>query len=341
MTTTRGDSVNTYATIADVARAASVSPGTVSNVLNRPQRVRSETRMRVQRAIELLGYRPNRQARMLAGGRDRGIGIVVHDAGNPFFARIADAVAETAEASGFSVVMSSSRADESRQEAALRLLLEYQVSGILLTPGVRSPRLTELAGGTPVVLLDYAGEKSQCSVRSDDVMGGRLGARHLIELGCRQLAFVGGARRVRQHRDRASGMRQVLRAIADADRLKIIAVDADTVAAGLAAAGEVAAEIDTIDGILCGNDLLAFGVIKGLSDRGIKVPDEVKIIGFDDIDLAAFVSVPLTTIHQPVARMGQSATELLLDEILNPDHQHSQQTFRPELVVRSSTEQLQ
>jgi LacI family transcriptional regulator len=325
-----------YATIADVAHAASVSPGTVSNVLNRPERVRTETRMRVQRAIDLLGYRPNRHARMLAGGRDRGIGIVVHDAGNPFFARLADAVAETAEARGFSVVMSSSRADESRQEAALRLLLEHQLSGILLTPGVRPPRLTELAAGTPVVLLDYPGDKSQCSVRSDDVLGGRLAGQHLIDLGCRRLAFVGGPRRVRQHRDRAAGMRHAMRTTSGVEPLKIISVAEDTVTEGLAATAEVAAQIDTIDGLLCGNDLLAFGLIKGLADQGIRVPDDIKIIGFDDIDLAAFISVPLTTVHQPIALMGEAATELLLDEILNPDHRHRQRAFKPQLVVRAS-----
>lgn len=143
--------------------------------------------------------------------RSIGIGIVVHDAGNPFFARLADTVAATAEARGFSVVMSSSRADESRQEAALRLLQEHQLSGSLLTPGVRPPRLTELAAGTPVVLLDYPGDKSQCSVRSDDLLGGRLAAQHLIDrlpqarLRRRSTTRPPAPRPRRRHRDRRLG----------------------------------------------------------------------------------------------------------------------------------------
>ena len=323
------------ATIADVARVASVSPGTVSNVLNRPELVRSETRQRVERAIDLLGYQPSRHARMLAGGRDKGIGIVVHDAGNPFFARVADAVAASAEAQGFSVVMASSRADESRQEAALRLLLEHQLSGILLTPGVRPPQIAQRAGGTPVVLLDYPGAKTQCSVRGDDVKGGRLAAQHLISIGCSKTAFIGGPRRVRQHRDRAKGMREVLRRADQPAPLEILTTE-DTVTAGLAAAEEVAARLGSIDGLLCGNDLLALGLIKGLSDRGIHVPRDIRVIGYDDIEVAAFVSPPLTTVHQPIALMGETATELLLDEILNPDHQHQQVTLEPTLIVRAS-----
>lgn len=328
------------ATIADVARAASVSPGTVSNVLNKPERVRSQTRARVQRAIDLLDYRPNRNARMLAGGTDKGIGLVVHDVGNPFFGSLANAVAETAEAQGFSVVMGSSGADDSRQESAVRLLLEHQLSGILLTPGVRPPRTfpEQSASSTPIVLLDYPGRAGQeCSVSVDDVLGGRLAAGHLTDIGCRRLAFVGGPRRVRQHRDRVKGIRKVIDDTSGSAALVILSTAADNVTAGLAAAAEVASTLDTIDALICGNDLLAFGLIKGLADLGISVPNDVPVVGYDDIELAAFFSVPLTTIHQPINEMGVAATELLLAEITDPSHRHKRQRFKPSLVVRTST----
>jgi LacI family transcriptional regulator len=316
-----------------------VSPGTVSNVLNRPELVRTKTRERVDRAIALLGYRPNRQARMLAGGRDHGIGLVVHDAGNPFFARIADAVAAAAEGRGFSVVMTSSRADEARQEAAMRLLLEHQLSGILLTPTVHPPtELATLAAGTPVVLLDYPVGTNECSVHGNDVRGGRIAAAHMIEIGRRQLCFVGGPRRVQQHRDRAKGIREKIRATPDAEPLRVVAVGMDTIDAGYAATTDVLALRDGIDGVLCGNDLLAIGLMKGLTDHGLRLPQDLPVIGYDDIALAGLVSIPLTTVHQPIAQIGAAATELLLDEITKPDqHKHRRMNFDPHLVVREST----
>lgn len=327
-------------TIADVARRAAVSPGTVSNVLNRPHIVRQATRTRVEAAMAELDFVPNRQARALAGGLNRSVGLVIHDAGNPFFAQVADGVDDVAAEHGFGLVLTSSRASLARQEASLRMFAEQRVSGVLLAPTVEGPttatRLRER--GVAVVLLDFPGADDECSVTVDDVTGGTLAAQHLLERGRSRLAFVGGPRRVRQHADRLAGVRRALEdGGLSADALRIVPVAEHTVEAGHAAAAALASAAPGVDAVVCGNDLLAVGVIRGLAASGRHVPDDVAVVGYDDVDLAALVGVPLTSVRQPMAELGRAAMRLLLGELTEPDHEHERLRFSPELVVRAST----
>jgi LacI family transcriptional regulator len=328
------------ANIEDVARLAGVGRSTVSNVINRPEIVAAATRERVTAAMEMLGYVPNESARVLAGGMGRFIGMVVHDASNPFFGQIARAVEDIALDRDYVVTLTSTGAEPTREDNALRLLMRQRAQGVLLTTtALRATAVASLRKiGTRVVLLDTPGGEDECSVSVDDVEGGRLAGRHFLDCGYTRVAFAGRPRRTTQHADRLAGLRQALAE----DRLSVqeLEVANDDVASGREGAAVIAAgDLSTPLAVLCGNDLIAMGIMFGLQERGVRVPDQVAICGYDDIDLAQHLAIPLTTVRQPMDAMGRAAFELLLDEVSGKDHAHRGERFAPELVVRRSTAQ--
>ncbi|WP_117212050.1 LacI family DNA-binding transcriptional regulator [Allorhizocola rhizosphaerae] len=330
--------------IKDVARLAGVSVGTVSNVLNHPERVAEATRLRVRQAIAELGFVRNDSARQLRAGNSRQIAIVVLDVTNPFFTDVVRGAEMAAEDHGVLVVVCNSSESVDRERRHLDVLEEQRVRGVLITPvdDAHTSRLELLiARGTPVVLVDRgSGWPSRCSVAVDDVFGGRLAAEHLIARGHRRVAFVGGPMSIQQVIDRHRGFSAALGKTA-----RLITVDTPnlTVTSGRVAAGQLA-ELPAQQrptAVFCANDLLALGVLQGLTHRGLRVPEDVAIVGYDDIEFAAAAAVPLSSVRQPREQLGRTATELLLDEIqANGDHQHRHVLFQPELVVRASTEKV-
>jgi len=327
--------------IKQVAQRAGVSLGTVSNVLNRPETVAPETRQRVLDAIAELGYVRNDSARQLRAGRSRTIALVVLDVANPFFADVVRGAEVAAEERGAVVVICNSREDAARERLHLERLEEQRVLGVLITPVDDTPgsRLEGLiARGTPVVLVDRgAGRYNRCSVAVDDVAGGRLAGQHLLDLGHRRIAFVGGPFALAQVTDRHEGLASVT---AGRATLTVVTTPSLTVAEGRAAARAIVAASPRTrpTAVFCANDLLALGVLQELTLAGVRVPDEIAILGYDDIEFAAAAAVPLSSIRQPREQLGQTAAELLLDEVNNPDkHGHRHVVFQPDLVVRDST----
>ncbi|OHV31238.1 MULTISPECIES: LacI family DNA-binding transcriptional regulator [Pseudofrankia] len=339
----RATAVSRAAGIKEVAAAAAVSLGTVSNVLNRPQLVSPRTRARVERAMEELGFVRNESARALRAGSSRILAYVMLDPSNPFFTDVATGIEEVAEAADLSVFLCNSGEDADREARYLDLLLEQRVQGVLITPvDAANERLRTLpARGTPVVLVDrVAGAGEGCSVSVDDVLGGELAATHLLERGHERIAFIGGPDTLSQVRDRRAG---ALRALEHAglppDRLTVLATGALTVAEGRGAAerlvGLPAARRPTA--AFCANDLVALGLLQMCVRLGVAVPGDCAIVGYDDIDFAAAAAVPLTSVRQPRHLLGRTAAELLLDEANNPAHEHQAVQFTPELVARAST----
>ena len=339
-----GKRVNVPVSIKEVAAHAAVSVATVSNVLNRPEIVATATRERVNRAIKELGFVRNESARHLRAGRSRTIGLVVLDVANPFFTDLARGVEDAAAAAGLAVILCNSDDQERKQNRYLDLLEEHRVQGVLITPvssgGTRLARLQR--GGTPVVLVDSRSpSRGQCSVAVDDVLGGDLAISHLLDAGRDRIAYVCGPPGIRQVADRHEGaLRAFARAGRPADDLQVIDAGALNVAAGQKAGAEIAAlpARSRPTAVFCANDLIALGVLQEMTRNRIRVPEEVSIVGYDDIDFAAAAAVPLTSVRQPRAQLGEAATELLIDEVENPQrHQHRQVVFEPELVVREST----
>ena len=260
------------ASVKQVAAHAGVSLGTVSNVLNRPERVGPETRDRVIRAIEELGFVRNEAARQLRAGRSRTIGLVVLDVGNPFFTDIAAGVERAAADSGLSLILCNSADDSAREAHYLGLLEEQRAYGVLLSPvNGDTSRLTALRKrGIATVLVDRRAPRTMCSVSVDDVVGGELAAAHLAELGHRRIAFVGGPAGLKQVSDRLLGARQALTAAGlRASALTVIETAALTVAQGRAA-GERLASLPArrrVSAVFCANDLLALGVLQEMTRR--------------------------------------------------------------------------
>jgi LacI family transcriptional regulator len=335
--------VSESASVVDVAARAGVSVGTVSNVLNRPERVTQRTRERVLRAIEELGFVRNEAARQLRAGRSRTIGLVVLDVSNPFFTDLAVGAEHVAVASGLSVVLCNSNDDAGREQHYLSMLKEQRAFGILITPvGNQTATIDEIRRlGTPVVLVDRGASRNQCSVSVNDRVGGELAVAHLVEQGHTRIGFIGGPITIDQVSQRLAGARAAIEAAGlPDDALTVIETPRLDVALGRAAGAQLA-EMPLRHrptAVLCANDLLALGLLQDTVHRRLSVPGDLAIVGYDDIDFAAAAAVPLTSVRQPRAQLGRAAMELLLEEANNDGtHRHRQIVFEPELVVREST----
>lgn len=328
--------------IRDVAERAGVSVGTVSNVLNRPERVSDAVVGRVQDAIRALGYVRNDAARQLRAGRSSSVGLVVLDARNPFFTDVARGAEDAAAEHGVSVLLGDSDEKPEREAAYLDLFEEQRVRGVLVSPlGDISERVQRLrAHGTPVVLVDRsAPDASVSSVSVDDVAGGRLAVEHLLDIGRRRVAFVGGPLALRQVADRLAGARDAVAAVTGA-RLEVLEGSALSVLEGRRMGEQLAARpaSERPDAVFAANDLLAVGLLQALVMRGsARVPDDIALIGFDDIDFASATIVPLSSIRQPSRLIGQTALGILLEESDDPGLDPRQVVFQPELVAREST----
>ncbi|NUT42240.1 MAG: substrate-binding domain-containing protein [Thermoactinospora sp.] len=322
--------------IKEVAEHAGVSPGTVSNVLNRPDKVAAATRSRVEAAIRELGFVRHGSASTLRAGHSRTIGLSVIDIGNPFFTDVAAGVEDVASELGYAVILGNSAGSRVKEERNLLVLAEQRVRGVLITPSdedlARLDRLRER--GIHVVLVDHPPHRpDQCSVAVNDLAGGRAAVEHLVARGSERVAYVTGPLTIRQCQDRLAGAQLALPA-----GIEVVEMGAMNARAGEQAAAKLVASGELPDAVFCANDLLALGMLRGLLQAGVRVPEQVSLVGYDDIDFASASAVSLTSIRQPTYQLGKVATELLLDECDNPvTHAHQQIMFQPELIVREST----
>jgi DNA-binding LacI/PurR family transcriptional regulator len=331
------------ANVRDVAAMAGVSVGTVSNVLNHSKKVSPATEQRVFEAIETLGFVRNDAARQLRAGRSRSIGMVVLDTGNPFFSDVARGAEDRASEAGFSVLLANSHDSDARENEHVELFEEQRVRGLLLSPvGNASPKLERLrARGIPTVLVDRAiADLSVSTVSVDDVAGGMLAIDHLIAIGRTRIAYVGGPVSIRQVADRLEGARRSVDAAHDVS-LEVFETAALSVLEGRRI-GEVIRERSRSkrpDAVFAANDLLAVGVLQALSfGSRVRVPDDIALIGYDDIAFASATVVPLSSIRQPSAKIGRTAVDLLLRESDSPgSFEPEQVVFQPTLVQREST----
>ncbi len=328
-------------TIREVAVAADVSVGTVSNVLNRPNSVAPETRQRVQQAIDALGFVRHAGAALMRGGRARTIGLVVLDVRNPYFTELARGVEDAARESGHLLILCNSDEDAAQERGYLEVLEEQRVAGVLISPVDENAEVLDTLRerGTSVVLLERR-RRGYCSVRVDDAGGGSLAAEHLLALGHRNLLFVSASLAIQQYADRLAGVRQALArgGLAEADCPVLELGAFGTAAEGRDASRVLTADYPAVTGVICGNDLLALGLVAGLVSQGIKVPEEISVVGYDDIELARQSALPLTTVSQPKIELGRTAAQLLLDEARHdPSHAHQEVVFQPELITRDTT----
>jgi len=324
--------------IKDVAQRAGVSVGTVSNVLNHPDRVNADTARRVRRAMRDIGYVRNEAARALRAGTSHVIGLAVLDAGNPFFMDVAAGAEAVADDHGLTIALVNSGDDPDREQRHLEAMLELRVQGLLMSPVGREPDiLTRFRGlGIPVIFVDRRPTAMDaCAVVVDDVAGGRSAGDHLVATGRSRIAYLGGPSQITQVADRLEGLRLAVAGVCDP-----IVVTADKLAldAGAEAATRLLDDAPDVDAVFAANDLIALGALRILIREGIRVPEQVAVVGYDDIAFAGGAAIPLTSVRQPREALGRAAAELLFDEMgEGPQHSHRTVEFTPELVVREST----
>lgn len=316
-----------------------MSVGTISNYLNRPEVVAAATQARIQEVIDEHRWVPNVSGRTLRKGRSDLIGLVVLDVTNPFFTEVARGVEDAVAALSAPVVLCNTDGDEEREAMYLRLLEQHRARGTIITPARAGQGYLEEAQrrGMELVLLDRVSiTGALSSVTVDDVEGGELAGRHLIERGHRQVGHITGPLRIQQCRDRLTGLQQ---AVASSGGMLTHMIEATAMRSvdGEAAATKMLASASRPTAVFCANDLLALGTIRAAHRLGLRVPTDVAIVGYDDLEFVSELNPALTTVRQPKYELGRRAVELLaarLDDVALPA---VRETLHPVLVERAST----
>ena len=331
------------ATIRDIAKQAKVSQTTVSLAFREGSRISAATRRKVLAIAERLDYMPNLAARHLRHGRPRTLGLLVNDIRNPFYARMARIVELTALEAGYHVIMTESQWDPQREVANLRRMIQARVRGAVVCLCERTDEGQGMLDryGVPYVAMDSrpVGFKG-AYVANDMAAAGRLAAEHLATVGCRRLALLipGGDRLrfsafVRFHR----GFAQVLKRRGIPFGRKHVLHARLTIEEGIRVFDDVRKSLPDADGIVCGNDLCALGVIEAADLAGIRVGPDLAVMGIDDLDVSRLSRISLTTIREQNAAVAREATRALIRRIENDAEPPVRKTLKPELVVRDST----
>jgi LacI family transcriptional regulator len=319
------------ATIRDVARLAGVSQSSVSRTLAAPDRVRPATRERVERAVRRLGYQPSRIARGLSTGRTGTIGFLVPDIANPFFPGIVKAAQRRARDFGLAVLLADADEDPGTELDLIRTLTKQVDGFVLCAPRAADDELRSVCGDVPVVLLNRRVGQLP-SIVFDNADGIRQALAHLSALGHRRVAYVAGPRTSWVNRERL----RAVRSLAAGSSLEV--VEAGHVSpdfeGGVAVADQVLAA--AVTAVVAYNDLIGLGLLSRFAARGVRVPDDISIVGFDDIAVSALVSPALTTVSQPRDQCGRAGVDLLADLIA--ERPAGARTSLPtRLIVRAST----
>ncbi|GAA3093064.1 LacI family DNA-binding transcriptional regulator [Kribbella aluminosa] len=332
---------DTVVSIRDVADSAGVAVGTVSKYLNTPDRVSAGKTKLIRKAIRDLGYVRNDAARQLRAGHSNTLGFVALELSNPYFADVARSAERRAAQKGLVMVLVSSNGDREREAQYVDLLIQQRVYGVVLASGMTQDRDLDLLfdRGIPTVLLDaYAKSDRFSSARVDDYLGAKQAVDHLIAQRCRSIAFVGGEDSVHQIAERRRGAR----AAVDADggvTLETIPTEERTIQAGRDAGEAIAARAarQRPDGIFGANDSIAIGIMQVLVGKGIRIPQDIAIVGYDDIDFATSAVVPLTTVRRSGELLGRAAVDLMVDQAEFGSPAVRDMVIQPELVVRASS----
>jgi LacI family transcriptional regulator len=331
---------NGAVTLDHVARRAGVSPITASRALSGANLVAKATRERVLRAADELGYTPNLLARGLVKNRTATVGVVIVEVANPFFAPMVSAIETVSARRGFLVVIGESARNEEWERKYVERFQQMRVSGIIVTPARKRPdHLTALRRtGTPLVVMSRRWEEGDY-VTADNAVGGKMVARHLLSRGHRRIALVTHVGPFdTSFEDRIRSFRQVLASAgASVPSLWDVRTKTTAIEDGIDAADQIAALSKRPTAIFATTDRIAMGLIQRLLAIGIRVPEDIAVVGFDDIPFAACSRVPLTTVSIPVRQVGQLAAELLFDRMEGKGPRERQQMLLPpELVIRAS-----
>ena len=330
------------ATIHDVAQRAGVSPITVSRVINHSGYASRDTRERVEAAVIELGYVPNRLARSLRSKRTHTLALVLTDITNPFFTTVARGVEDTASDAGYMVIFCNTDESESEEKKYLQVLLQQQVDGILLVPARNTPDSIDLIRkqNTPVVVLDrrLSPGVDVDTVRCENELGAYQLVRLLIELGHQRLALLSGPLGVSTAEDRLAGYRRAMHEAGFADESQVIIYGQFNQASGFEMMHQILELDPRPTAIFAANNLIGIGALHAAQEAGLRVPEDVAMVEFDDLPPTLLTSPFFTVAAQPAYDMGQRATQLLLARLTTDASAPCQEIILPtELIVRQSS----
>jgi len=322
-------------TMDDVAARAGVSRALVSLTLRGSSKVSPRSRQAVLAAVAELGYRPNLNARHLASTQTRTLGVVVNDLHNPFFPPVTDGIKHAADEAGYRLLVNSAFLDTEIEAGALDMFIDFGADGVIMV-GTRLEEsvIERAAAATPVVVVTRPlGSSSFDTVNNDDDAGARLAVRHLVELGHRRIGHISGGSAAGAPR-RQAGYEAAMRA---AGLAPIVCGGAFTEASGAAAAAELFDRHGDCSAVFAGNDLSALGALDVIDGRGLAVPADVSVVGYDNTFVSALRHVALTTVDQHGERLGQIAVALLLERMEQGRTTARHEVIQPTLVVRQTT----
>ncbi|EGR1263157.1 substrate-binding domain-containing protein [Vibrio cholerae] len=332
------------ATMKDIARLAGVSTSTVSHVINKSRFVSDEIAERVNNAAQQLNYAPSALARSLKMNRTKTIGMLVTTSTNPFFGEVVKGVERSCYHQGYNLILCNTEGDNQRMKASINTLLQKRVDGLLLMCSTLEGERLDVFDrypDIPIVVMDwgpilFASDK----IQDNSLQGGYMAAKHLIECGHKEIGCITGPLIRHQAQMRYEGYK---RALAEAG----IAINPDWIVesdfeceGGYQAFEKLYQRGKLPSALFVSNDMMAMGVIQAASQRGLRVPDELSLIGYDDVHIAKFMTPALTTIHQPKYRLGKAAVDTLLYRLENPDTTAQVVQLEPTLVVRNSVRKL-
>lgn len=326
-------------TIREVAEQAQVSVATVSHVINRTRFVDPETQERVQLAIKTLGYRPNLLARGLRRRQTHTIGLLVPDNANPFFAEFARVVEDAGFAEGYSVILCNSDRSETKEETYIDVLLAKQVDGLIVISATDRIDLLQrvLDVGVPLVVVDRKpADLSVSQVLVANEQGGYLAGQYLLGLGHRRFGCIGGPSDANPSWGRIVGFTRALREAGIILPAEAVVVGDFRYAGGEAGMHALLDRGPELTAVFAANDLMAIGALVTLQRSGLRVPNDISVIGFDNILQAATMIPALTTIEQPVNELGQATVRLLLNQIMKRTTEPKSLTIPTRLIERES-----
>ena len=327
-------------TIQDVAKAAGVAPITVSRVLNNSGYASEETRARVEAAIAALGYVPNTLARGLRSKRTQTLALIMTDITNPFFTLIARGVEDTASNAGYTVIFCNTDESEAEEEKYVNIIVQKQVDGVLLVPACSNSKSVKFlqSNEIPVVLIDRSIPDIPTDlVRCNSAEGAYNLVRYLIELGHQRIVTITGPHVVSTSEDRASGYEQAM-IEAKLERYIQVYYGPFTHESGYELTGQALALDPHPTAIFGANNFISIGVLKALRDAGLRVPEDVSVVGFDDLPVSLIVDPILTVVSQPAYEMGSKATDLLLKRISAQLPEEIHEVVLPtEIITRQSS----
>lgn len=332
--------LNPKVTIIDVAAEAGVSFGTVSRVINNDIHVKDETRERVLKAVQRLGFVANRQARSLAGGKSNSIGVLVPDLGTGYIGEIIRGIDTELSLKNLDLILYTTHRTASKEANYVANLAKGMVDGLLLVLP-RSPADyigTLTRRNFPFVLIDHQGTGRDCpAVGATNWQGAYNATEHLIKLGHKRVGFITGSMDLSCSKDRLDGYRAALRTHHIPDAPELIYEGTFFQPDGYAGACALLDIDNPPSAIFASNDVMALGAMDAVRSHGLRIPEDVSILGFDDIPQAALVRPMLTTVRQPLEQMGRVATQMLLDMLKNPEKEIDRVELPTELMARGST----